>query len=1114
MKSILRVGVYALAAISTLIAQDVSGTIGGTVLDPSAAAVPNAKVTITNTDRKLVMRTVTTGLDGGYAAPLLPVGTYSIKVEAPGFVAQQRDAVRLNANDKLTINMTLAIGTEAEQVNVTEAPVAVNLGDATQQNTISGTQIRELPIATRNYEQLVMLTPGVSASQTDELYVGVSLPSGLASAIPYSINGMRNSANNWTIDGADNVDRGSNLTLLNYPSVDALDEFKVLRSVYTADTGRAGGAQINVVTKSGTNQFHGDAYEFFRNDALAANNTLNNMNGIPRPPLRWNDFGYTFGGPIFIPRHFNKDRNKTFFFWSQEFRRVITNTTFTSIVPTAAEKLGNFTAPVCVSFTGSTCNQTATQITNINPVAASYIKDIFNSVPLGAPGTNSLVSPLRNIFNARQELIRIDHTFSEKFSVWGRFLNDSIPTTEPGGLFTGEPVPNIATTHTNSPGRTIVVHGVWTLRPTLLNEAGYNYSYGAINSTPAGLMARANSPDINVGLPFQSTLGVLPALNFSGAGSSILGFGPYFEYNRNHNFFDNLTWVKGGHTLKFGVSGNHYEKTENAAGNNYGTFTFSTTPRPTGTSTFQQAWANFLLGNVGTFTQASQDITPDLTAWQWEAFAQDDYRVSPRLTVYAGVRWSFYGQPVDQNHMLDNFDPSLYSRAAAPQVDPATGNLVATAANPLNGIIVGGQNSPYGQKVANNNYKDFAPRVGIAWDPFGDGKTSVRTGYGIYYDSPLFGTYEQNIFANPPFVQSISIGNSTLSNPTAGTQNVSLSPLALHGTQLPNLTPYSQQWSFDVQRQMPHDVLLDVGYVGTKGTHLLGIIDINQAPPGLALAAGLHSGPGTVFTTADDPRINAVRPYTGYNAINVVEPWFNSNYHSLQVGVQKQFGQAGLFGLSYTWSHALTDNWSDRSNAPQNSYNFHDGEYGSAMLDRRHVLTLNYVYTLPFARKSRGFVGAVAKAWEISGITRFMTGLPATATATGVDPAGLGLLGPSAAGPRPDMTCDPNANAPQQYTQWFNTACFPNVPDGEVRPGNEGRGVIRMPGSQIWDLSLYKNFHLTERFTLQMRGESFNTFNHANPSGFASLLNTSTLFGRIGSFREPRVVQVAAKLYF
>ncbi len=871
---------------------------------------------------------------------------------------------------------------------------------------------------------------------------------------------------------------------------------------------------MNVVTKSGGHDFHGDVYEFFRNDKLAANNTLNNMNGIRRPPLRWNDFGYTFGGPIFIPHHYNVDRNKTFFFWSQEFRRVITYTTFTSIVPTAAEKQGNFAAPVCVAYTGSTCNQTASQITNINPVAAAYLKDIFSGIGNGAAGTNSLVTPLNSVFNATQEMIRIDHSFNEKFSIWGRFLNDSIPTVEPGGLFTGEPIANLATTHTNSPGRTAVGHALWTIRPTLLNEIGYNFSYGAINSTPVGLMARANSPDINVNLPFASTLGVLPALSFSGAGTSILGFGPYNEYNRNHNFFDNLSWVHGRHSFKFGVTGYRYEKTENAAGNNYGTFTFSTTPRPTGTSTFEQAWANFLLGNVGTFTQASQDITPDLTAWQWEAYVQDDFKVNSRLTLYAGVRWSYFGQPVDQNNMLDNFDPYLYNRGNAPQVDPATGNLVSGTGTQLNGIIVGDRNSPYGKRIANNNWKDFAPRLGIAWDPVGDGLTSVRAGYGIYYDSPLFGGYEQNIFANPPFVQSISISNSTLSNPTAGTQNVSLSPLSLHGSQLPNLTPYSQQWSMDIQRQLPKDFILDVGYVGTKGTHLLGIIDLNEAPPGLALAAGLHSGPGTVFTSADDPRINAVRPYLGYNAINTIEPWFNSNYHSLQVAVDKHFGQAGQFGLSYTWSHNMTDNWSDRSNAPQNSYNFHEGEYGPAMLDRRQVLTINYVYTLPFARKSHGAVGAIAHGWEVSGITSFMTGLPTTASATGVDPAGLGFLGASAAGPRPDMTCDPNSNAPHTYTQWFNTSCFPNVPDGAVRPGDEGRGVIRMPGSQIWDVSLYKTFPLSERFRLQLRGESFNTFNHPNPSGFASLLNTSTLFGRIGSFREARVVQVAGKLYF
>src|SRR5581483_5349324 len=279
-----------------------------------------------------------------------------------------------------------------------------------------------------------------------------------------------------------------------------------------------------------------------------------------------------------------------------------------------------------------------------------------------------------------------------------------------------------------------VGHALWTIRPNLLNEIGYAFSYGAITSTPAGAMAKAASPDVNVNLPFASTLGVLPALSFSGAGSSILGFGPYNEFNRNHNLFDNLSWTHGRHSLKFGISGNRYQKTENAAGNNYGTFTFSTTPRPTGTSTFEQAWANFLLGNVATFTQASQDITPDLVAWQWEAYAQDDFRVNNHLTLYLGVRWSFFGQPLDLHNMLDNFDPFTYGPANAPRIDPTNGNIVAGTGTQLNGIIVNHQNSPYGDRVANNNYKDFAPRVGIAWDPIGDGKTSVRGGYGIYYD--------------------------------------------------------------------------------------------------------------------------------------------------------------------------------------------------------------------------------------------------------------------------------------------------------------------------------------------------------------------------------------------
>jgi hypothetical protein len=1120
--------------LSAGLAQDISGTIGGTVLDPSGGAVPNAKVTVTNTDRNQVLRTITTGPDESYSAPFLPVGTYSVGVEAAGFRAQKREGIKLNVNDQLTINLSLEVGSVTEQVSVQAAPVQVELGTPASSGLIEETQVRELSIPTRNYEQLVALMPGVTASQTDQLYIGNSLPSGAASVMPFSINGQRNSANNWTIDGADNVDRGSNLTLLNYPSIDAITEFKVLRSLYTADSGRAGGAQINVVTKSGTTQFHGDTYEFVRNDAFAANNWINNANrlnlgpdGKARvPPLRYNDFGYTLGGPVYIPRHYNKERNRTFFFWSQEFRRVITYTTLAGTVPTASEKQGVFSVPVCVQLAGNACAQTATQISNISPIASAYLKDIFSKVPDPTTG-NNLFYPVGAIFNHRQELIRIDHNFNEKFSVWGRYLHDNIPTREPGGIFGTANIPNMATTSSNSPGRSVVVHALNTISPALLNEVGYNYTYGAYLSTPIGLTAKTNAPDVQVQLPFPNALGVIPALSFLGnTAGAVIGVGPYKDYNRNHTAFDNLTWIKGRHTMKFGFSLNRYQKTENSPnGNNYGTFAFANTGAPAGTSTYKQTFANFLLGNVATYTQASEDITPDVRAWQWEAYAQDDFRVNSRLTVYVGLRYSYFGQPIDAKNELTNFDPATYNAANAPQIDTATGNLVPGTGKPLTGfpgpfplwtgLILNGVNSPYGDKVADDNHRNFAPRVGFAWDPFGTGRTAVRAGYGIYYDSPLFGTYEQNILINPPFVYSITISNTTLQNPAGGATSTSVStvPLQLRGTPLPNLTPYSQQWSFDLQRQITPSTLVDAGYYGSKGTHLLGIIDLNEAYPGVALAAGLHTGAGTVFTTADDKRINAVRPYRGYDAINVVEPWFNNNYHSLQVSFQQRAGAAGLFNAAYTWSKSLTDAQTDRSSAPQNTYNFHEGEYGPGLYDRRHVLTINYVYRLPFFGRSRGFAGYLVKGWEFSGQTLFATGLPFTATTSNADPAGLGILGASAVSSRPDMTCDPNRNAPHTVAHWFSP-CFQPVPSGEIRPGNAGRGTIRGPGSQIWSISMFKNFQLTERVSLQLRLETFNTFNHPNPSGIGSTNITSGLYNQITSFRDPRIVQLAGKLYF
>ncbi|MGH9864795.1 MAG: TonB-dependent receptor domain-containing protein, partial [Candidatus Acidiferrales bacterium] len=993
---------------------------------------------------------------------------------------------------------------------------------------------------TRNYEQLVNLMPGVTYGAGDQMYIGLANPSGQTNVVSFSINGQRNSANNWTLDGADNVDRGSNLTLLDYPSVDAISEFKVLRGQYSAENGRSGAGEINVVTKSGTNAFHGDAYEFFRNDKLAANNFFFNKQGTARPPLRYNDFGYTIGGPVFVPNHYNTAKDKTFFFFSQEFRRVITYGGVTATVPTSAELQGTFASPVCVAFSPSTgCTATATQITTVDPTAAAYVKDIWSKVPTSTNAARTVFNPLRNIFNGRQEILRIDQTFSPKFSVFFRYINDSIPTQEPGGLFTGAALPGVATTSTNAPGHTYLGHATYAISPSVLNEAAYSYSYGAIISNPIGTISSLNSPDIQVNLPFVSTLTRVPGVSLSG-GSGIAGFGPYRDFNRDHNVYDNLTWIHGLHTMRFGVSYHHYQKTENNGGPNTGSFSFApfvatggVSETPAGTPTFDQSWANFLLGQDSNFSQASEDVTPDIRTNQWEFYAQDSYRVRPNLTLEYGVRYSIFRQPIDHNNQMDNFDPLAF--VAPPSghsyvipFDPTqpststqnkeagllcaadpTVTTACTSAIPLNGIIVGGGISPFGNKVSGEDMTDLAPRIGLAWDPFGTGKTSIRAGYGIFYDSTLFGTFEQNIFANPPFVQSVSFSNTTFAKPTiSGQQNVSFSPLALHGTPLPFHTPYVQDWSFDVQRMLPHDLLVDVGYYGNKGTHLLGIADLNAVRPGLAASLGYPT-----ITRSNVAILNSLRPFPGYNAINTLETEFDSNYNSLQIAAQKKFGTGSLLQFNYTYSHALTDNQSDRSTAPQNPYNLH-AEYGPSQLDRTQVFTVDYVYDLPFYRAQEGVLGHTLGGWEVSGIVTYYTGLPLTVTTlSGVDPGGLGYFGPSAAGGRPDRVGNPSSGAPHTINQWFNTAAFADVPAGTVRPGNSPRGAVRGPGVGVWDFDLFKNLKLTERFNMQLRGEFFNLFNHTNPDGISTSLGSSS-YGKVLSARDPRIIQLGLKFYY
>lgn len=1110
--------------------QAITGTINGSVHDTSGAAITGADVTIQDTVHGVQARSVQTDSSGNYSAPQLQPGIYAVTANARGFKSTSVVDVHLTVGATLAINLSLPVGSSTETVRVTANNVQVNTESASNSTLISGTQMVGLPLNNRNYEQMVGLQPGVAYGGGDQLYIGLSNPSGETNVVAFSINGQRSSANSWTVDGADNVDRGSNSTLLIYPSIDAIAEFRTFRNTYSAEFGRSASGQINLVTKSGTNQLHGDLHEFNRGDYDAANSYSNNLSHIKRPPLHYNNYGYTIGGPVWLGKLYD-GRNKTFFFFSQEFRRVIT---YSGLIlsgdPTTAMRSGTFPLPVCVAVNSNgSCTQTSTQITNIDPTAQAYIKDVFGKIPVGNIVDSKTGSAItlnaveRNLYNENQEIGRLDQNFGSRLSVFFRVVDDSIPTIEPGGLFSGSGFPGVGITSTNAPGKNYLGHFLYTFSPKFLIDGGFAYSYGAILSHPTGYMNAAQSADVKPTLPFASTLGRIPSVTFLG-GTSITSFGPYRDFNRDRNPYANVTYILGNHSLRAGATYHYYQKSENAGGGNAGTFGFSNTGAPysvsgsSAISSFYQSWAWFLLGQQASFSQASLDLTPDIRMNQFEAYLQDDWKATRRLTINAGVRYSHFQQPIDKHKMLTNFDPLIYSASAAPTID--TAGHICTAApcaggvtpnpsyNPLNGIAVAGASgAPFGEHPAAQANLDFAPRIGFAYDVFGNGKTALRGGYGIAFDSSLVGDIEQNIFANPPYVQNIGINAGSLSNPLSGTVNVSTVPPALHATQYQAPIPYGQQFSLDLQQQWASNLISDIGYVGSTGTHLLGEVDMNQPHPGDWQTLGVPS-----ITRSNTTLLNRIRPYRGYDAINAIEPWFSSNYHSLQAAIQKRFADGSLVEANYTWSRALTDNQTDRNTAVQNVYNIR-GEYGPAQYDIPNMFNANFVYSLPFMRLQHGVAGHILGGWQLGGLVYMNGGIPSTVT-TSADPAGLGLLdAASAAGARPNQTGNPNAGTNiHKRLSWFNTGVF--VADtSPTAPGNEHRGSVRGPGWQRWDLALYKNVKFGERATFQFRGETFNTFNHTNYN-LISTSNTSSLFGTVTGYRDPRIIQLGAKLDF
>lgn len=1218
-------------------AQEVTGSIVGTVRDVNGAALTGASVTITDTAKSVVIRTVVTNADGEYSVPNLSPSEYNVAVEAANFKKSVQTSVKVDVGQRRTVDFVLQAGNISEVVTVEADRVTIDTASATGGTTITGEQAREIPINNRNWVQLITLAPGVSHDLADQVYVGTTNPDGQANTVNIAVNGARSSQNTFTVDGADVTDRGSNITIQAYPSVDSIGEFKVLRSLYPAESGRSGGGQINVVTRSGGKRFSGSAFLFWRNEQYNANNYLvNSVTGTPsfgrncfpsqglpnsdpeckarRTPFSYYNYGGTFGGPVYFldfgergpGEPYFRRYERTFFFFSTERRRDRRFTSpITTSVPDAFLREGRFPIPVCINrnYLGETCTGsnilaagTPIPAGMINPAALAYLNGMYRKLAL--PNNPTVASPfalvdqIPNEADFRQELFKIDHSVNDKWSMYYRYQQDKIPTLDGNSLFSsGTGLNGVSTTSTNSPGKTHTFQTTYASSPNLIFEGRYNYGYGAILSENVGLLALRNTT-VPITLPFANQRDRIPSISgngFTGLGS----FGPYDNFSYKHNITGTTTWITGSHTIKFGGVYSLYRKNENAlAGVNEGSFSSFPTTRPAGSPTLPlsyttpsgqvltnaittavannlQAWASFLVGNVSSFSQASFDYTADLRQKTIEAFVQDEWKAKSNLTLSVGVRYSYFGAPWDKNGRLSNFDPALYSASQAPLMTGAGNRVTDTTRNSCSGMIVNAQNvreqvsptgaftpcrpaaSPYGKYVIDVNKTDFAPRIGIAWDPFKDGKTSVRTGYGIFHEQVLNGTFLQNIGTNPPYQLTATATNTRLDNPGGATGSPGIS---LRAVQTEWHTPYMQHWTFEIQRQLASRTTLSVGYAGSKGTHLQGLTEMNSLPAGKALASQCAPGnnyvgqpggvttvpcqiPGYAFRNSatsaaqgnqnvvgttvfnDTVLLDQIRPYRGYRGIAMVQPRYDSNYHSLQMSATHRFSTGSQVVANYTWSKNLTTSINDRSTSPQNAYDI-ASEYQRAAFDRRHILSVNYFYELPFFRSQQGFTGKLLGGWQFNGIATYNSGLPFTVTTSSFDPAGLGILNVNPAG-RPNVTCDPNEGGARTVQQWFNTSCFtrnPALVTGVFTPvpntvGNAGRGSVDGPPTIRFDLTAVKNLRFGERFRLQLRAEGFNIFNNVNYRALSTNV-TSGGFGTVTSVRDSRTMQFGVKVNF
>ncbi len=1137
-----------------------TGSITGTVKDPSGAAVQGAMVVVTSPD-KGINREMQTNSTGDYNQSGLTPGTYDIIVTAPGFKKFQAKAVKLDVAEKARVDVNLQVGAATTEVIVEGTNVAqVETQSSELAGTVTGKEITQLQLNGRNFSTLVTLVPGVS-NQTgmDEPQVGIN------GSVAFSMNGGRTEYNNWELDGGDNMDNGSNSTLNVYPSVDSIAEFKVLTSNYGAQYGRNGSGTVEVETKSGTKAFHGNAYEFVRNDAFNALNytDMASHGGSGKiAPYKKNDFGYTLGGPVFIPGLYNKDKQKTFFFWSQEWRRERVPGGFNTTVPYSAERAGDF-SDLCLPTPGPDCPtdpRTGAPFDGtqgplpVDPAAAALLP----LIPVGTvdvPGASSYIANVTLPTSWREELVRVDHNINEHNRLTLRYIHDSWNTIEPGPIWDSASFPTVQTAF-NGPGVSLVARLTSNISPSLLNEFVASYTTDHISFKSVGYYQRpANFP---MGSIFNNGFGgKLPAISLSGGiydgiAEDPNGIWPEGPYNSNptYTYRDNLTKIAGRHNLTMGAYFVAGQKNELSSVQVNGALTFDT-----GSSVSSgNAFADMLLGNIASFSQGSNQLKFYNRYKILEPYFQDDWRVTDRLTLNLGVRVSLEGTYRDRYKHAYNWDPSAYNAATAPQIDVdgsitgSAGALVPGVGNPLDGLVQCGVNGvPIG--CSKGHPFNAAPRVGFAWDPWGNGKTAIRGGYGIFWEhangneantegmegqtSPLLQTQTQNLITGYT-----NVGGGALAPAF---------PASFYSIPAQVVWPYMQQWHLDLQRELPAHIVTTVSYVGSKGTHLGRQRDLNQLVPTLASENPFLPGQpitdtecGTVTnagfsnvsavvngtTITGQPAINLqtacgndpnpYRQFQGIASITRLENKASSIYHALQVSARKSVGALSL-SLAYTYSHSIDDS-SDRYNGDfVNSYDIASNR-ASSNFDQRHLLNIGYVYDLPFFRKP-GVTHSILGGWQWSGIVAFSTGTPFTVTnGTDVgDNAGVG--NGVGTGSYPDIVSNPNANIPpaSQVTLSSDAGFFYNpgafaVPTG-LTFGNSGRNSLRNPNRTNFDMALFKHFAIKESMAFEFRAEAFNIFNHSEWTGPSGDFGSNG-FLEIGGAHLARVLQLGAKFIF